>query len=440
MCIGHYVGIRTNLRTHEKKKSKVKFVGQELQHIFFMVAAGKYKDVKVMGQHMAKQISCDRSHQRYDVCTVNATTVLEPTTSTFFLVEPTQALVEKVRPYPRKWETSVMGRIKEVSLTSGPPSPSCQVHHSAPALVFSAGGYTGNVFHDFNDGFIPLFITVNSIFPDGNYVLVIHNCRRWWESKYADLLHSLSKHPIVNLEKANATHCFPYAHVGLISHGFMTIDPTLMPSSINLTHFRGFLDAAYAQNHPFPSPNISKQKARPRLVLVTRSGGAGRHILNQGDLNNAAEEVGFHVILFHPTPTTSLREAYALINSSHAMMGVHGAALTHSLFLRPGSVLMQVVPLGLAWAAETCFGNSSRELGLEYMEYKIGEKESSLADKYGNDDIMVKDPVRAQGKGWSTKIMDVYLKEQNITLDLVRFRRHLEEAYNKASKFMQNKG
>ncbi|RVX06335.1 hypothetical protein CK203_027593 [Vitis vinifera] len=306
-------------------------------------------------------------------------------------------------------ETSVMGRIKEVSLTSGPPSPSCQVHHSAPALVFSAGGYTGNVFHDFNDGFIPLFITVNSIFPDGNYVLVIHNCRRWWESKYADLLHTLSKHPIVNLEKANATHCFPYAHVGLISHGFMTIDPTLMPSSINLTHFRGFLDAAYAQNHPFPSPNISKQKARPRLVLVTRSGGAGRHILNQGDLHNAAEECT-------------------------------GAALTHSLFLRPGSVLMQVVPLGLAWAAETCFGNSSRELGLEYMEYKIGEKESSLADKYGNDDIMVKDPVRAQGKGWSTKIMDVYLKEQNITLDLVRFRRHLEEAYNKASKFMQNKG
>ncbi|CBI27390.3 unnamed protein product, partial [Vitis vinifera] len=354
---------------------------------------------------MAKQISCDRSHQRYDMCTVNATTVLEPTTSTFFLVEPTQALMEKVRPYPRKWETSVMGRIKEVRLTSGPPSPSCQVHHSAPALVFSAGGYTGNVFHDFNDGFIPLYITVNSIFPDGNYVLVIHSSRRWWESKYADLLHTLSKHPIVNLEKANATHCFPYAHVGLISHGFMTIDPTLMPSSINLTHFRGFLDAAYAQNHPFPT-----------------------------------EEVGFHVILFHPTPTTSLREAYALINSSHAMMGVHGAALTHSLFLRPGSVLMQVVPLGLAWAAETCFGNSSRELGLEYMEYKIGEKESTLADKYGNDDIMVKDPVRAQGKGWSTKIMDVYLKEQNITLDLVRFRRHLEEAYNKASKFLQNKG
>lgn len=144
------------------------------------------------------------------MCIVNATTMLEPT----------QDLVEKVQPYPRKWETSVIGWIQEVSLTLRPPSPSCQVHHSTPALVFSVEGYIGNLFHDFNNGFIPIFITFNSIFPDGNYVLVIHNCRQRWESKYAYLLHTFSKHPIVHLEKANATQFFPYAHVSLISHGF----------------------------------------------------------------------------------------------------------------------------------------------------------------------------------------------------------------------------
>lgn len=93
----------------------------------------------------------------------------------------------------------------------------------------------------------------------------------------------------------------------------------------------------------------------------------------------------------------------------------------------------------LAWAAEVCFSNSAEELGSKYMEYKIEEEENSLADKYGNDDIMVKDSIGAQGKGWSTMIMEVYLKEQNIKLDLVRFRRHLEETYNKANKFMKNK-
>ena len=166
----------------------------------------------------------------------------------------------------------------------------------------------------------------------------------------------------------------------------------------------------------------------------------GRCILNQDDVNDAAREVGFDVTLFHPTPTVSLREAYTVINSSHAMIGVHGAALTHLLFLRPGSVFMQVVPLGLAWVAEACYGHPARELGVQYMEYKIGKEESSLADKYGNGDAMVNDPTGVRGKGWPTEIMKVYLKEQNIKLDLVRFRRHLEEAYDKAYTFMQKEG
>jgi protein O-GlcNAc transferase len=388
----------------------------------------------------AEEISCDRVHHTYDICSINGPTVLDPAASTFFLMDPTRSrstpqkplVVEKVRPYARKSENFTMSRIKEVTLVAGPRSPKCEIQHKAPALVFSAGGYTGNFFHEFNDGFIPLYITVNSIFPDQEVVLVISKARDWWISKYKELLRTFSKHPIINLDNDTATHCFPSATVGMISHGFMTINPALIPSSKNFTHFRAFLGKAYCRNHDLQN----LPKSRPLLVLAGRSGGVGRLLLNQNEVKLEAEKVGFDVTVFEPTPGTPLKEAYALINSSHAMVGIHGAALTHSLFLRPGAVFLQVVPLGAGWVAEVCFERSARAMGIEYMEYRIKAEESSLMDKYGKDEMIVKDPAGFRGKKWSHEAMAIYLKEQNVKLDMVRFRKYLKEAYLKAKKLM----
>ncbi|KAJ9187429.1 hypothetical protein P3X46_002885 [Hevea brasiliensis] len=335
-----------------------------------------------------------------------------------------------------------MSGIRELTLTSSPPGPSCEVHHNVPALVFAAGGYTGNFFHDFNDGIIPLFITIHSVFSENQeFVLVISKARDWWVRKYADLLQTFSKHPIINLDNDSSAHCFTSATIGLVSHGFMTINPKLLPNSQTLTHFRSFLDRAYGrhrgENH---ATTVNSLKRRPRLVLMSRSGGVGRVILNQIQVKRIAEKIGFDVTIFEPTANTPLWQAYAVINSSHAMVGVHGAALTHSLFLRPGSVFMQVVPLGNEWVAEYCFGNSGRAMGLEYMEYRIEVEESSLVDKYDKNSLMLKDPIAFQGKKWSNDIMSIYLKEQNVRLDLARFREYLKNAYKKAKKFVDKEG
>ncbi|KAF8369861.1 hypothetical protein HHK36_032108 [Tetracentron sinense] len=383
-------------------------------------------------------ISCDRSNERYDFCSLNGPSFLDPTTSTFLVVDSSsstrQPISEKVRPYPRKWEKDIMSHIKELILTSSgtPISTPCDVWHNAPALVFSAGGYTGNLFHDFNDGFIPLFVTVtataNSLVSDRNLVLVIANSRNWWLTKYVELLSRFTNYPIINLDNETATHCFPSASVGLISHGYMTIDPTLLPHSETFLNFRTLLEAAYVHGQSPPT-------ARPRLVLVSRSGGVGRVIRNQDEIARAAEETGFEVSIFEPTQYTSLSEAYGLINGSHAMIGVHGAALTHSLFLRPGSVFVQVVPLGIDWLAETCFGKSARDMGLEYMEYKIRVEESSLVEKYKRDDLVLKNPKAVVKEAW-LKTKEIYLKDQDVKLDLARFGKYLNKAFKKAKRFM----
>ncbi|WVZ12538.1 hypothetical protein V8G54_017068 [Vigna mungo] len=364
-----------------------------------------------------RQITCDRSHYAYDICTTNVETTLNPTTSTFFIQRPTAVdanqTATKIRPYPRKFDSPVMSRIKELTITAGTPIPSCHVKHEAPALVFSAGGYTGNFFHDFNDGFIALFITLNSFFDDKDVVLVISKARDWWVNKYATLLGEFSKHPIVDLDNDNKTHCFPHAILGLVSHGFMTIKPELMPNPKSLHDFHAFLRKTFGAN----DKNVSFNSfPRPRLVLLNRSSGDGRLLLNMEEVKMEMQRVGFDVIMFEATASTSLSKAFAVIGSSHAMVGV--------------------VPLGLESVAEMCFGKLAK-MGLNYMEYRVRAEESSLIEKYGKDDVMIKNPIHfLNGRPWSQTTMNVYLKEQNLRLDLLMFTIYLNKAYKKAKQLV----
>uniref|UniRef100_A0A803MNL2 Glycosyltransferase 61 catalytic domain-containing protein n=2 Tax=Chenopodium quinoa TaxID=63459 RepID=A0A803MNL2_CHEQI len=385
------------------------------------------------------QISCDRSHYHYDLCSINGPNVLDPISSTFYAIGPTspRKFKQKIRPYPRKWENLTMSKIKEVTLISGPKGPKCNVIHNTSAVVFSAGGYTGNFFHDFNDGFVPLFITVRSMsLSNHDVVLVIEKSRDWWVSKYSDLLGAFSNYPIINLDNETITHCFKSVSLGLVSHGFMTIKPRLMPKPTTILDFHYFLNKAYgkAQQSDFTIP-----MTRPKLVLLSRSGGVGRVILNQVEMKTMAENMGFNVIVFEPKPENTLFEAQRLINESHVMVGVHGAALTHFLLLRPGSVFIQVVPIGIDGVAEMCFGKPAKEMGLTYLEYKIRVEESSLVNRYNKSDPVLTNPM-SSNKNWWADLGKVYLKEQNVELDLIRFKDYLKYAYNKAKRFMNKVG
>ena len=88
---------------------------------------------------------------------------------------------------------------------------------------------------------------------------------------------------------------------------------------------------------------------KPKLVILSRSG--SRAITNENLLVKMAKEIGFLVQVLKPDRTTEMAKIYRTLNASDVMIGVHGAAMTHFLFLRPGSGFIQVVPLGITWAA-----------------------------------------------------------------------------------------
>ncbi|CAL1352403.1 unnamed protein product [Linum trigynum] len=195
-------------------------------------------------------IWCDRSGFRSDICFMRGDIRTQSTTSSVILYtssnttttaaaaagggdkEPNTTQHEKIRPYTRKWETSVMNTIDELHLISTPkenhqPLLHCDVTYDVPAVFFSTGGYTGNVYHEFNDGLIPLYITSHHF--NKRVVFFILEYHTWWISKYADILSEMSDYPAVDFSGDNRTHyCFPEAIVGLRIHDELTIEPALL--------------------------------------------------------------------------------------------------------------------------------------------------------------------------------------------------------------------
>ncbi|EEF28943.1 glycosyltransferase, putative [Ricinus communis] len=420
---------------------------------------------------------CDRRSFRSDICimkgdirthSASSSVLLYTSRNTSSLIKDNEEIQhEKIKPYTRKWETSVMGTIDQLDLILKQEKSSvnhrCDVKHDVPAVFFSTGGYTGNVYHEFNDGIVPLYITSQHL--KRKVVFVILEYHTWWMMKYGDILSRLSDYPAIDYSGDKRTHCFPEAIVGLRIHDELTVDSSLMKGNKSIVDFHNLLDKAYRprikglireEEHEAlkklkqkvlplsPSSETllefrkdvqeSKHK-RPKLVILSRN--ASRAITNEDLLVKMAEGIGFRVEVLRPERTTELAKIYRALNSSEVMIGVHGAAMTHFLFMKPGSVFIQVIPLGTEWAAETYYGEPARKLGLKYIGYQILPRESSLYDKYDKNDPVLQDPASISNKGWQyTKT--IYLDSQNVRLDLERFQKQLVLAYEHSMKKMNH--
>ncbi|VVA97096.1 unnamed protein product [Arabis nemorensis] len=395
-----------------------------------------------------ESILCDRTGYRSDICTMKGDIRTHSPSSSIFLYTSNDlsdhVLQENIKPYTRKWETSIMETIPELKLVTKDvklfgDKCKCQVIHEVPAVLFSTGGYTGNLYHEFNDGLIPLYITSKRF--NKKVVFVIAEYHKWWEMKYGDVLSQLSDYPLIDFNKDKRTHCFKEAIVGLRIHGELTVDPSLMQDdTTTINEFKNLLDQAYRprinsleseEEQRFHSKAAKRRKAqRPKIALFSRTGSRG--ITNEDLMVKLAQRIGFQVEVLRPDRTTELAKIYRVLNSSHVMVGVHGAAMTHFLFMKPGGVFIQIIPLGTDWAAETYYGEAAKKLGLDYIGYKILPKESSLYDKYDKNDPILRDPRSITQKGWQfTK--GIYLTNQQVRLDLRRFKKVLVHAYAKST-------
>lgn len=324
-----------------------------------------------------------------------------------------------VRPYARKEDEVAMKQVSPVQvLTGNASSPNCHFNHDVPAVVFSSGGFTGNLFHEFNELIIPLFITCRHFRSHLQFVVI--DFKPWWVRKYSRILTHLSRFEVINPTNDGSVHCFPGAVIGLKFHDNLALNSTAIPGGYAMSDFKQFLRETYQ----LKAKSVSDIE-KPVLVLVARR--KTRTFLNEDEMVGMIEELGFQVVLATPNRMSNLEKFAGVINSCSVLVGAHGAGLTNAVFLRAGAVMVQVVPLGLDWASTNYYGEPAGEMGLHYVEYKIEPEESSLFKQYGPQHPVIVDPMSIFSEGYNAA-RAVYVDGQNLKINLIRFRETLMKA------------
>ncbi|KAK2639802.1 hypothetical protein Ddye_027597 [Dipteronia dyeriana] len=114
---------------------------------------------------------------------------------------------------------------------------------------------------------------------------------------------------------------------------------------------------------------------------------------------DSMEELGFQVVVIRPKRMSNLDKFAKVVNRCSVMAEAHGAGLTNEVFLPDGAVVVQVVPLALDWSASNYFSAPASEMRLNYLEYMIEPKESSLWQTCGENDSVITDPASEISKG-----------------------------------------
>ncbi|XP_071727228.1 alpha-1,3-arabinosyltransferase XAT2-like [Rutidosis leptorrhynchoides] len=360
------------------------------------------------------------------VCVTNKPVKIDTNTMQVHLQPSTTSTINTttiVRPYSMHESPYVMDYITPVTITTTrPKQTTCDHNHEHPAVIFSTGGYTGNLFHEFNENIIPLFITTRLFKSRVHFLVVDH--KPSFIQKYRRVFPRLSNHEIINMATDSSVHCFPGAIIGLKYHKFIGINTSETPENYySMPDFREFI----RQTYKLKTKSVFSTKNPPRLLLISRQ--RTRKFLNQKEMVKMIEQLGFQVIIASSDKEMSNIEKFSrVINTCSVMVGAHGAGLANEMFLPDGGVMIQVRPLGFQYGVDAFYSEPGPGMGLKYLEYRIEPEESSLADVYGLDHPVVKDTASVAAKGGYAAAREIYLNKQDLRLNVNRFRETLVEA------------
>lgn len=367
-----------------------------------------------------KKPLCDFSHYRVNRCEMEGDIRIHRNPSSVISVESTERSNEsyRVRPYPRKGDKIALSRVTEVIVKSSKEGPQCGITHNVPALVFSVGGYTGNLFHDFTDVMLPIFLSASQY--NGEVQFVITETRPWWMHKYITVFQKLSRYEIIDFDNDDRVHCFKNAVVGLRAQMEFTVDPSQDPNGYSMVDFGRFMRSVYSLERDTMTKIEEHPHRKPRLAIIARQ--RTRKFTNVPEIVQMAQDLGYEVVIQEAGISTNVSQFAKVINSCDVLMGVHGAGLTNLVFLPINATIIQIVPWGgLEGIAMFDFGYGAKAMKLNYVQYTISVEESTLTEIYPRDHPVLRNPMSFHRKGWDL-LRGTFMDKQNVKLDANRFR------------------
>jgi Glycosyltransferase 61 len=248
-------------------------------------------------------------------------------------------------------------------------------------------------------------------------------------------LQALSHYPIINLDSETKVYCFPSGQVGLKGNKPFTVEnPTAGSTMLDFKHFlRTSLSLERAQVGVIEKKSIKK----PKIAILLRKG--TRTFTNENEIVDMAEGIGFEVIRAATETTKDFPRIAHLINSCDVLMGLHGAGLTNMVYLPDNATIIQIIPWGnLRFISWKDYGEPTKDMRLNYVEYEIKEEESTLIEKYPRNHTVFSNPQELHRQGWMA-MYTVYLVEQSVKLDVNRFRGVLVDIFNSLTQQQRRK-
>jgi Glycosyltransferase 61 len=310
---------------------------------------------------------------------------------------------------------------------------SCNVTHDVPVLIFATAGFPFNPFHAYTDLLIPIFVAANRY--NGKVQFAVTNFHWSWIKKYMQFLQALSHYPIINLDSETKVYCFPSGQVGLKGNKPFTVEnPTAGSTMLDFKHFlRTSLSLERAQVGVIEKKSIKK----PKIAILLRKG--TRTFTNENEIVDMAEGIGFEVIRAATETTKDFPRIAHLINSCDVLMGLHGAGLTNMVYLPDNATIIQIIPWGnLRFISWKDYGEPTKDMRLNYVEFEIKEEESTLIEKYPRNHTVFSNPQELHRQGWMA-MYTVYLVEQSVKLDVNRFRGVLVDIFNSLTQQQRRK-
>ncbi|KAL0306336.1 UNVERIFIED_CONTAM: Xylan glycosyltransferase MUCI21 [Sesamum radiatum] len=111
-----------------------------------------------------------------------------------------------------------------------------QVDEEKPPQSPFARLVRGNIFHEFNDILIPLFITTKHF--QSRVLILLEDYDPSFAAKYSKIFSQMSSYEVMNPAANRSMHCFPGMILGLKYHDNLALNPSDIPGGYSIHDFR----------------------------------------------------------------------------------------------------------------------------------------------------------------------------------------------------------
>ena len=205
----------------------------------------------------------------------------------------------------------------------------------------------------------------------------------WEMGEFSPLYQLFSVHSIIlkeNLNSKGAVMCFSNAYTGVskstvwYDYGFHTPQGAVDNFKVTDTMIHSLVKFILQQFEPGGNDQPSKTDY---LVLLMRK--QNRKIINEGELTiNIVQKLGIKVLNIN-FEMFEISKIIEIVHNSKGILGMHGSLLSLAMFLKPGSVLIELFPYAVNPDHYTPFKTlaSVKGMGLSYRAWQNMNPENS---------------------------------------------------------------